>query len=260
MLNRCFPEGTRVARVPGRLRRRSPRRIRIGRRDHDRQPGHRGGRRRRPFDGRGGRRGGRGRGQEGLRRGPVVAGRPGRPGGGHGPAGGGDRGPGRGHRPPGDVGDGHADPAVPAQQRVHPVRDHPVLRGPGPRHVHRGNARGGQLRRAHHGAARAGGGRGGDRFLELPAHPGVLPAGPGPGGGLHDRAQARGRDLAVRLHPGRGVRGGGLPARRLQPGHRHRPGGGDARRAPWRGHRGGGRSDPVPGGGSRRSAARPSSR
>jgi len=37
---------------------------------------------------------------------------------------------------------------------------------------------------------------------------------------LHDRAQARGRDLAVGLHPGRGVRGGGLPARRLQPGHR----------------------------------------
>ena len=43
--------------------------------------------------------------------------RPGRAGGGHGPAGGGARGPGRGHRPAGDGRDGHADPALPAAQR-----------------------------------------------------------------------------------------------------------------------------------------------
>src|SRR5271166_6938018 len=141
-----------------------------------------------------------------------------------GPAGGGHRGPGRGHRPPGDGGNGHADRAVAAEQRLHPVRDHPVLRGPGPGLLDRGDARGGQLRRAHPGPARAGRGRGRNRVLELPPHPRVLPAGPGAGGGLHDRAQARGRDLAVRLHPGRGVRGGGLPAWRLQPGHRDRPG------------------------------------
>ena len=55
------------------------------------------------------------------------------------------------------------------------------------------------------------------------------------GRGLHDRTQARGRDIAVRVHPGRGLRGGRLPARRLQPRHRDRPGGGDARRASRRG-------------------------
>ena len=181
--------------------------------------------------------------QAGVRRGPVAAVQPGRTGGGPGPAGGGHRGQGRGHRPPGDGGDGHADPAVPAEQRDDPVRDHQVLRRAGPGHVHRGDARGGQLHRAHHGPARAGRRRGRGRILELPADPGVLPAGPGPGRGVHDRAQARGRDLAVRLHPGRGVRGSGLPSGRLQPGHRHRPGGGDAGGAPLCGHRGGGRAD-----------------
>ena len=52
---------------------------------------------------------------------------------------------------------------------------------------------------------RAGWGRGGDRVLELSAHLGLLPAGPGAGGRLHGGAAARAGDLAVRVHPGRGV-------------------------------------------------------
>ena len=60
-----------------------------------------------------------------------------------------------------------------------------------------------------------------DHPLELPAVDGRLETRPGPGGGLHRRAQAGRADAAERPAAGRTDRGGRLPRGRGQ--HRHRP-------------------------------------
>ena len=118
----------------------------------------------------------------------------------------------------------------------------------------------GELHRADRDPPRAGRRRRGDRQLELPDHARVQPARPGPRRRVHDRAQARRGDQPVGVHPGRGVRGRRLPARRVQPGHRHAPDRGPARPAPRRGHRGVLRARPSRAAGSPRSAAPSSSR
>ena len=153
------------------------------------------------------------------------------------PAGGRPRGAHRGGGPARDGRDGDADRRLPAAQRRRAVRHPALLREPRPRHGHRGDQHRGLLHRPHRRAPRAGRRRGGHRQLELPAHAGVQPARPGARGRVHDRAQARRGHLAVRLHPGRGVRGRRLPARRVQPGHRHAPDGQRARPPSRRGHR-----------------------
>lgn len=65
-------------------------------------------------------------------------------------------------------------------------------------------------------AARAGGRRGADHSVELPAADGGLEAGAGPGGGLHGSAEGGGADADDRAAPGRAFPGGRLPAGRGQ--------------------------------------------
>jgi len=109
--------------------------------------------------------------------------------------------------------------------------------GDGPGHVHRGDARGGQLRRAHHGPARAGSAVAAVvASWSYPLIPGVLPSWLPPGRGARS-CSSRGRDPRCPVHPGRGVRGGGLPAGCLQ----HVTGTGqvaESWRRTGRGHRG----------------------